>query len=151
MTIDEALRDLAEALTTVEGPRSRGTRMRQARQVLASRCLALLEIEAPGQSSVADAVRLAAESPLRPARRTCAALLVHALAVPGLVPAESIQIVCMLVEGALRDVLLRCGYPFGGTVQAKMQVLERLHATIGELMQPMEPTFPNWIRGLHAG
>jgi hypothetical protein len=30
-------------------------------------------------------------------------------------------------------------------------VLERLHATIGELMEPLEPTFPSWIQGLHAG
>jgi hypothetical protein len=28
---------------------------------------------------------------------------------------------------------------------------ERLHTTIGELMEPLEPTFPGWIRGLHAG
>jgi hypothetical protein len=29
-------------------------------------------------------------------------------------------------------------------------VLQRLHATIGELMHPLEPTFPNW-QGLYAG
>jgi hypothetical protein len=66
-------------------------------------------------------------------------------------PARSAGVVCALAEGALRDVLLRCGYPFGGSIEEKLRVLERLRATIGELMQPLEPTFPNWIRGLHAG
>jgi hypothetical protein len=31
-----------------------------------------------------------------------------------------------------------------------MRVLERLHTSIGELIQPLEPTFPNW-QGLYAG
>jgi hypothetical protein len=75
---------------------------------------------------------------------------VHALAVRGLVPASSGGDVCALVEGALRDVLLRCDYPFGGSIDEKMRVLERLHTSIGELMQPLEPTFPNW-QGLYAG
>jgi hypothetical protein len=66
------------------------------------------------------------------------------------VPPGSAANVCALVEGALHDVLLRCGYPFGGSIERKMQVLERLHATISELMQPLEPTFPNW-QGLYAG
>ncbi len=88
--------------------------------------------------------------PARQARRVCAVFLVHALAVRGLVPASSGGDVCALVEGALRDVLLRCGYPFGGSIDEKMRVLERLHTSIGELMQPLEPTFPNW-QGLYAG
>ena len=45
---------------------------------------------------------------------------------------------------------VRCGYPFGGSIDEMMRVLERLHASIGELMQPLEPTFPNW-QGLYAG
>ena len=78
-------------------------------------------------------------------------LVVHALAVPGLVPAVAANDVCTLVERALRDVLLRCGYPFGGSVEEKLRVLERLHVRIDDLMQPLEPTFPSWIQGLHAG
>jgi hypothetical protein len=58
--------------------------------------------------------------------------------------------VCALAESGLRDVLLRCGYPFGGSLEDKMRVLERLHASIAELAQPLEPTFPNW-QGLYAG
>src|SRR6476661_7414852 len=71
-------------------------------------------IEPPGRPSLTDAVRLAADASAGPARRDCAVLLVHALAVPRLVPADSAEVVCALMEGALRDVLLRCGYPFGG-------------------------------------
>jgi len=77
-------------------------------------------------------------------------LLVHALAVPGLVPAGCAEDVCGLVEGALRNVLLRSGYPFGGLIEAKMRALQRLHASLAELMQPLQPTFPNW-QGLYAG
>jgi hypothetical protein len=71
--------------------------------------------------------------------------------VPGLVPAACAGDVYSLLESALRDVLLRCSYPFGGSIDEKARVLERLHTTIGELMEPLEPTFPGWIRGLHAG
>ena len=58
----------------------------------------------------------------------------------------------VLLAGLDRDRtrLLRCGYPFGGSIDEKRRVLGRLHATIGELMQPLEPTFPNW-QGLYAG
>ncbi len=80
----------------------------------------------------------------------CAVLFVHALAVRGLIPNASAGDVCRLMESALRNPLLRCGYPFGGSTEEKMQVLERLHRTIGELMQPLQPTFPNW-QGLYAG
>ena len=114
------------------------------------RCVAALGMEPTGLPSVVSVIRLATEAPARPTRRSCAVLLVHALAVPGLVPAASARDLCALVEGALRDVLLRCGYPFGGSIGEKMRVLQRLHATIGELMQPLEPTFPNW-QGLYAG
>ena len=151
MNVDEALRDVADALATADGARGRDAGLRAARQVLVGRCLALLGIEPPGQPSLADVVRLAADAPAGSARRACAVLLVHALAVPRLVPVGSAEVVCALAEGALRDVLLRCGYPFGGSIEEKLRALERLHATIGELMQPLEPTFPNWIRGLHAG
>ena len=151
MNVDEALRDVADALAAADGARGRDAGLRAARQMLAGRCIALLGIEPPGQPSLAGAVRVAADAPAAPARRACAVLMVHALAVPRLVPAGSAGDVLALVEGALRDVLLRCGYPFGGPAEDRRRVLERLHGTIGELMQPMEPTFPNWIQGLHAG
>jgi hypothetical protein len=75
---------------------------------------------------------------------------VHALAIRGLVPAASAAHVCALVERALRGALLRYGYVFGGALEDRMRALERLHARIDELMQPLEPTFPNWP-GLYAG
>ncbi|HEY2615730.1 MAG TPA: hypothetical protein VGI78_00170 [Acetobacteraceae bacterium] len=148
--LEAALRDLATALAASDRERSRDAKMRATRQVLVRHCVALLGIELLGQPSVAAIIKLAAESPTRPARRFCAVLMVHALAMPGLVPPGSFGTVCALVEGGLYDVLLRCGYPFGGSIEQKMHVLERLHATIGELMQPLEPTFPNW-QGLYAG
>ena len=151
MNVDEALRDVDSALAAADGARGRDAGLRAARQVVAGRCLAVLGIEQPGPASFAAVVGLASDAPAGSPRRVCAVLLVHALAVPGLVPAASAESVCALVEAALRDVLLRCGYPFGGSIEEKLRVLERLHTTIGELMQPMEPTFPNWIQGLHAG
>jgi len=148
MNLEEALRELAGAVAVAAG---RDPRMRAARLVLVKRCIAMLGLVPAGLPSVAAMIRLAVEVPDQTARRACAVLVVHALALPGLVPAGSVGDVCALVEGALRDALLRSGYPFGGSIEAKVRVLERLHATIDELMQPLEPTFPNWIQGLHAG
>ncbi|HLY91448.1 MAG TPA: hypothetical protein VKQ27_20870 [Acetobacteraceae bacterium] len=101
-------------------------------------------------ASITSMIRLAAESQNSVAKRDCALIMVHALGIPGLIPAKDSTDVCILIEGALRAVLLRCGYPFSGTVPEKLAVLQRLHRTIGELMQPYEPTFPNW-QGLYAG
>lgn len=145
--LEQAARELAEAVAAGNAARSRDARLRPARQVLISRCSDALGTEV---ASVPSAIKRAVEAPSRTARRTCAVLLVHALAVPGLVPMASAADVCALAEGALRDVLLRCGYPFGGSTGDKLRVLERLHASINELMQPLEPTFPNW-QGLYAG
>lgn len=113
--------------------------------------MAALGTEGSSEPSLAAAISLAADAPSGEGRRDCAVLVVHALAVPGLVPAASSGDVCGLAERALRDVLLRCGYPFGGSTDEKLQVLARLHVNIKELMQPLEPTFPSWIQGLHAG
>jgi hypothetical protein len=151
MDIAEALRDLGAALAAAEGARGRDARLRAARQVVADRCVTALGLELPGQPSIAAVIKLAADAPDRPARRDCAVLVVHALAVPGLVPAACAGDVYSLLESALRDALLRCSYRFGGSIDEKARVLERLHTTIGELMEPLEPTFPGWIRGLHAG
>jgi hypothetical protein len=147
MNLEEALRDLATALEATGAGRGRDARLRAARQVVVRQCVAVQPTELP---SVALVIRLATQAPARPTRRSCAVLLIHALAVPGLVPAACAGDMCALAEGALRDVLLRCGYPFSGSIEQRMRVLERLRATIGELMQPLEPTFPNW-QGLYAG
>ena len=150
MNPETALRDLATALEAADGARGRNARLQAARQVVVRHCMAALGVEPIGQQSVASAVRLAVDAPTRSARRACALLLVYALTVPGLVPAASAGDVCALMEGALRDVLLRCAYPFGASIEERMRVLERLHAKIGDLLQPLEPTFPNW-QGLYAG
>ena len=149
MTIDEARRDLAAALATADA-RGRDRALRAARQVVVDRCAGALGLAPPVRLPLDAVIRLVADAQ-QPARRDCAVLLVHVLAVRGLVPAAWAGDVCALVENALRGVLLRCGYPFGGPLRERVDVLERLHLTIDELMQPMEPTFPNWIQGLHAG
>jgi hypothetical protein len=151
MDVEAALRDLTAALAAGESERRGDVRLRAARQVLVDRCGAALEIGASTRLSVPAVIRLAVEAAAQPARRVCAVLVVHALAVPGLVPEASAGDVCTLVESALPGVLLRCGYPFGASLEARLRLLERLHATIAELMHPMEPTFPGWIQGLHAG
>jgi len=143
MNIEEALRDLNAALAA-------GGKVQVARDVVVRRCLATLAVERPGATSIAEVLRLAAETSDTSARRACAIFLLHTLPVRGLVPVSSAGDVCALMEVALRDALLRCSYPFGGTIAERMAVLERLHRTIGELMQPWEPTFPNW-QGLYAG
>jgi hypothetical protein len=150
MNPEAALRELAAVLEAGDRGRGRDARLRMARQMVVDRSLVALGIEPAGSVSLASAIRLAAEATAKPARRDCAVLLVHALAVPGLVPAGCADDVRTLVEGALRNVLLRCGYPFGGSIEGKMRVLQRLHASLAELMQPLQPTFPNW-QGLYAG
>jgi hypothetical protein len=149
LNLEQALLDLSGALAEREGSRNRDARMRAARQVVVRWCLAALRIEPP-EPSVAATIRLALDASDAAARRACAVLFVHALAVRGLIPNASAGDVCRLMESALRNPLLRCGYKFSGSTEEKMQVLERLHRTIGELMQPLQPTFPNW-QGLYAG
>jgi hypothetical protein len=146
MDLEQALRGWTEA----QGTRQRESRLRAAQRALVNRCFATLGSEPQSASSVGTAIRLAAQAPRRPAQRDCAVLIVHALAVPGLIPREAFAEVCKLIEIALPNVLLRCGYPFAGSTADKVAVLERLHRDIDELMQPLEPTFPNW-QGLYAG
>lgn len=150
MDLVQAVRDLTEALSAGEGVPGHEASLRPVRQVLADHCLSALGVERSGGVSIAAIVRQAAETADQSARQNCAVLIVHALAVRRLVPAAAFGDVCTLVERALRIALLRCGYPFGGTVAERMAVLECLHRSIGELMQPWEPTFPNW-QGLYAG
>jgi hypothetical protein len=151
MNLEAAVRDLAQAVAAADGPGGVDRRLRAARDVLARLIVALSGCAVSGQPSVVAAIRLAVGVTAQPARRDCAVLVVHALAVHGLVPATSFGDVCALVEGALRGVLVRCGYPFGGSLREKCGVLQRLHRTIEALMQPLEPTFPGWLQGMHAG
>ncbi len=151
MNIEEVLRDIAEAMAAAAVARGRDAGLRAARRVLAERCATALGLELADRPSIASVIRLAADAPEQRARQDCALLVVRALAVPGLVPAVAAGDVCAFVERALRRGLLRCGYPFGGSVEEKLRVLERLHTRIVAMVEPLEPTFPSWIQGLHAG
>ena len=146
-TLEQTLGNLAKAQAS--GGTTRAG-LRAARQVAIEHCRAALRIEPSAAPSLGEVLRLALSAPATAARRACAVLLVHALAVPGLIPPASSGDVCALTESALRDVLLRAAYPFDGTIEAKMRVLERLHTTLDDLLQPLEPTFPNF-QGLYAG
>jgi hypothetical protein len=147
MDLERALRDLAETLAAGGSARDR---LRSARRVAVRECLAALCIEPGSQHSLPATISLALAAPDRAARRDCAVLLLHALAVPNLVPVAALGDLCALIEGALRTALLRGSYPFGAPLEERIRVLERLHARIGELTEPLEPTFPSWP-GLYAG
>jgi hypothetical protein len=147
MNLEHALSDLSNALGADTNARDR---LRIGRQVLTETCLKALGVESPAQLSWPGLMRLVVASPDRPAQRDCAVLLLHALAIPNLLPPAADCEVCALVETALRTALLRCGYPFGASLEEKIRVLRNLPARIGELMEPLQPTFPNW-QGLYAG
>jgi len=127
MDLAAALRELTDALASGERARGRDAKLRPARQVVVDRCLAELAIDRVVPTSIGEVIRLAAQSPSRPAQRACAALVLHALAVRGFVPPASATDVCVLVESGLRDILLRCGYSFRAPIEARIAVLERLH------------------------
>jgi hypothetical protein len=149
MDLDGLRRELDDAAAAGAGARGHAARMRPARDVAARHCLEVLGVASSGQT-IEAAIRLALQATDRAQRRSCAMVLVQALAVPGLMPSGCISDVCLLIEDALRSALLRCEYPFAGTPEQKLAVLDRLHTRIDELTQPMEPTFPNW-QGLYAG
>jgi hypothetical protein len=147
MDLHRVLQGLPDALATGNSARDR---LRNGRRFVIGACLTALWIEFAPQHTLPGVLRLAAASPNRSAQRDCAILLLHALAVPGLVSAEAYPDVCSLAEDTLRPALLRCDYPFGGSPEARLGALQRLHPRIAELMEPLEPTFPNW-QGLYAG
>lgn len=147
MDLERTRRDLADALAAPGGTRDR---LKAARRVIIRACLAALQAGTVPEQSLPSVIRRALASPDRGARRDCALLLLHALVVPGLVPADTYGDLCALMESALRTPLLRCLYPFGGAIDDRILVLRRLHTRIGELMEPLEPTFPSWP-GLYAG
>ncbi len=143
--LDEARRDLARALNDPPA----------ARRVLIDHGADACGAADRGMLSLHDVIRLAARAPATPARRDFAILLVHALAVDGLVSVRSNarqfdRDLCDFMESALPTVLRRFGYPFGGETYERRRSLERLHNSIDELLRPLEPTFPNW-QGLYAG
>jgi hypothetical protein len=150
MNLQAALRELSESLTGADQAATPEVRLRSARRILISRGIEALTSVLPPNPTLDTVIRAAAMAPQTPARRTFAVLIVHALAVRGLVPAGSASDVCALVESALLHVLLRSAYPFGGTAYEKRQVLDRLHTKLEELLEPLQPTFPNW-QGLYAG
>lgn len=147
MNLERALHDLGEAIAVGGGSHDR---LRAARRVAVRECLTALRTQPMPQPSFPGAIRLALSSPDRAARVECAVFLLHALAVPNLVPVAAYADLCALAEGALRTPLLRSLYPFGASVEDRVRVLAHLHKNLGELMEPMEPTFPNWP-GLYAG
>ena len=150
MNLQVALRDLSETMTGADRAPTPEARLRLARRILISRGLEAVKIEPPANPTLDTVIRAAASALQTPARRTFAVLMVHALAVRGLVPTGAASDVRILIESALPHVLLRSGYPFGGTAYEKHQALDRLHTKIDELLEPLQPTFPNW-QGLYAG
>ena len=147
MDLSRELEDLSNALAAGKSTRDR---LRKGRLSVTKACLTAVGMELAPKHTLPSVVRMAAASSNRAVRRECAVLLLHALAVPNLVPVEAHRDVCALVEDSLRSALLRCLYPFDGSTEAKLGVLERLHTRIAELMEPLQPTFPDW-QGLYAG
>ena len=123
MNLEQALLDLSGALAERAGSRNRDAHLRAARQVVVRWCLATLRIEQP-ETSVAATIKLALDASDPAARRACAVLFVHALAVRGLIPNASAGDVGRLMESALRTRLLHCGYRVGGATEGKGEVLE---------------------------
>src|ERR1700722_1256849 len=132
MDVEAALQQLAAALTQASATRNRDAALSAARRMFWGQCRMALGAET-SNASITSMIHLTARSENSAAKRDCTLLIVHALGLPGLIPATVSADVCVLTEGILRTVLLRCAYPFSGTVAEKMAVLQRLHRTIGEL------------------
>jgi hypothetical protein len=118
--------------------------------VLVDRGIEALGITPRPGLSFGDFVRIAIDAPATETRRAYAVLLVHALGVPGLLPArgQAASDTQSLLERALLNPLRRAGYPFDGTPYDKRQALGRLHLTIDEHLRPPEPSIPRWIHGV---
>jgi hypothetical protein len=155
MTLEQALHDLAQSLDEQREPDPK-RRLQAARQVLVASAVEIPGIEHPAMPSLHDVISAAANAAPSPARRTFAVLLVHALAVDGLVAARSSKNqfdrdLCAFIEKALPTVLQRSGYTFASETYEKRRSLERLHTVIDDLLKPFEPTFPPAVQGLYAG
>jgi hypothetical protein len=143
MDIEAARDELAQAA-------ARDPRLRAAHDLLIARGAEALQIPPHPGLTLDEIVRIAIDAPSTDARRAFAILLVHALGIPGLLPASGrvASDIRTFLERALLNPLRRAGYPFDGSSYDKRQVLARLHATIDEHLCPPEPSIPLWLHGL---
>ena len=148
LNLDASLKELRRALDQVQGASSSDPALRAARRVILDYGMRALQMPGPDLAAVLSS---AASAHQTPQRQSFAVLIVHALGVNGLLPPRSAADVCKLIETSLPRVLIRAGYPFSGSQSEKLQSLARLHLNIDRLMEPLEPTFPSDLKGLHAG
>lgn len=144
MDIDAARAALLAALTSTA---SGEPNFRDARAVLIERGIEALRIPTRPGLTLDEIIRTADQAPATDARRAFAVLLVYSLGVPGLLPARgpTAAAVQSFLERVLLNPLRRAGYPFEGTSYEKRQALGRLHLTINEHLQPLQPSIPHWI------
>ena len=150
MDLDGLRREFADAVAAGAHAPGQAARMRPAREAAARRCLDALGLP-PSDQPIDAAIRQASQATDPAARRGCA--VVSAARAGGAragavrfhrrrVPADGAHAaICAVAERV--SIRRHAGQ--------KLDVLERLHARIDALMEPLEPTFPNWIQGLHAG
>jgi hypothetical protein len=115
MNLERALHDLRQAVDERAEPNA-ASRLRAGRNVLVAQGCEALCIERSASLLLHDFITVAVNAPPTAARRTFAVLLVHALAVEGLVASKSHRgqldrNTCALIESALPGVLQRFGYP----------------------------------------
>jgi hypothetical protein len=152
MNLERALHDLLQAVDERAEPNA-ASRLRAGRNVLVVQGCEALGIERSASLPLHDLITIAVNALPTAARRAFGVLLVRALAVEGLVASKSHRgqldrNVCAFIESTLPAVLQRFGYPFGTETYERRRSLERLHTTIDDLLQPLEPTFPPGIQGL---
>jgi hypothetical protein len=150
MDVDAARAELRRALNAARPDDRTGLGFRAARQVLIDHGADALSLPRASGRSLDDIIGFAAAAALTPASRDFAVLLVHAIAVDGLMPGrgEAERLTRLFLERALLNPLRRAGYPFDGSPYDKRQALARLHATIDEHLSPPEPSIPRWIHGV---
>jgi len=119
---------------------------------LAVRGAEALRIDPAASPGLPELIRRAAAAPASPARRIFAVLVLDAQSVPGLLTAGSPRArlerdICALLETALPHALARAGYPFGGDLDARRRHIAALADSIGDYLQPLEPSIPTWLSG----
>lgn len=149
LNLDASLSELHRALDQIRSASSADPAFRAARRIILEYGMRALQM--PGFADLAAVLTAAASAHQTPQRQSFAVLIVHALGVKGLIPARSAAEVCRLIETSLPKALIRAGYAFSGSQSEKLQSLARLHLTIDRLMEPLQPTFPGHLKGLHAG
>jgi hypothetical protein len=148
--LEAARLDLIRALDAHQTATTRAANFAAARAILIEHGIAALRIASRSGLSLDDVIRAAVSLPQSEARRDFAVLLVHALAVEGLLPArgEPERAIHALLERALLNPLRRARYPFDGTPYDKRRALAGLHASIEEHLRPPEPSIPRWLHGI---